>query len=572
MRFNKIFFVMCSFLFIFTLLLGKVFYYQVVRGEEIVKQATAMRSKEITLKKYPRGTIFDCNFLPLTDNYTSSALYGLPYEIIRSSPKNKSSKEILANFSAYLVEKAPSLNEQKIAQSLYAAMKKGDPLVRLAVDLTAEEVANINNSNLSGVVIAPVINRYDPTGLCRHILGYTTGNNVAIGVAGIEKIYEDILSSNHESPQLITVTDAKGSAIQGLMFKVRNNNSSNKGSVVLTIDKRIQEIVEKTMDKKVKQGVVVIIDIKSKELLAVANRPSYHPDYLPSIIENENSPLTNRAMSMYYPGSLFKILVAAAALEENIVTLDDKFFCEGSYKFTDKLSISCWKEEGHGELSFIDAFANSCNPAFIEIGLKIKKSKLQEYAHKFHIADENIAGWFQIKKPKSYINIKGSPAGIGNASLGQEGVMLTPINIANLIATIADDGKWGRPSLVKYTINQNGEKQVIDRGDLEQVISKNTAQKVQKLMEEVVLNGTGKTASLSSIKVAGKTATSQTGNYNENKEEILNTWFGGYIPADNPKWAIVVMVESGSSGAVNAAPVFKEIAKELLNLFSVLEL
>ena len=145
------------------------------------------------------------------------------------------------------------------------------------------------------------------------------------------------------------------------------------------------------------------------------------------------------------------------------------------------------------------------------------------------------------------------------------------VQITNLIATIANDGKWGTPSITKYYIDKEGKKHLTSQTSLEQVISVETARKVQMLMEKVVDSGTGKNASLSTIKIAGKTATSQTGNYLSDEKEVLNTWFGGYFPADNPKWAIVVMVEEGSSGAVDAAPIFKEISSHILDLFSVIK-
>ncbi|NLJ72424.1 MAG: hypothetical protein GX333_05375 [Syntrophomonadaceae bacterium] len=570
MRFYRIYFLMALCLFIFSLLLAKVFYYQLVKGELITKQAISMRSKEIALNEYSRGTIYDRNLLALTNNHSVAALYVLPEEIKKAYGKNSIGERELGDFSRQLAKDLTSLNEVKITNSLSLGIKKGQPMIRLASNLTGEEVAIISNSNLPGIVVAPLISRYDDSLICRHVLGYVTDSSEPIGVTGIEKLYNDILNNNRAGWQLTFINDAKGQPIKGLMYKLRNNSNGNS-SVVLTIDKRVQEIVEKALVSKMAKGAVVVLDIKSKEILALASRPTYNPNFVSNIINDENSPLINRATNVYYPGSLFKILLAAAALEEDIVSFDDKFYCDGAYQFTDTLAISCLKKDGHGDLSFFSAFANSCNPVFIEVGLKLQREKIMEYVHKFHLTDESIQGWFESEGTKSYVNIKPGPAGIGNACLGQEGVMLTPLNLANLIATIADNGRWGKPLIVKYAINQNGEKSLVKRNEYEQVISKDTAVKVQKLMEEVIGSGTGKRAALSGVQVAGKTATSQTGNYNEDDEEWLNTWFGGYLPADNPKWAIVVMVEKGTSGSVNAAPIFREISEGLLNLFSVLE-
>jgi penicillin-binding protein 2 len=142
--------------------------------------------------------------------------------------------------------------------------------------------------------------------------------------------------------------------------------------------------------------------------------------------------------------------------------------------------------------------------------------------------------------------------------------MLTPVQICNMVATVADNGRYAPPVLVRYTIDREGNKQMLTRPTKEQVISPQTAKILQQLMEKVVTEGTGKTASLNEVSVAGKTATSQTGNYDSNGDEILNTWFTGFLPANHPRWAIVVLVEGGKSGAENAAPVFKTIARQIL--------
>jgi peptidoglycan glycosyltransferase/penicillin-binding protein 2 len=145
--------------------------------------------------------------------------------------------------------------------------------------------------------------------------------------------------------------------------------------------------------------------------------------------------------------------------------------------------------------------------------------------------------------------------------------MLTPVQIASFISTIADDGYWAAPSLVQFTIDQNGQKEMLPKGERQQVITADTAQSVRKLLEQVVEEGTGKPAAIPEGRVAGKTATSQTGRMKSGDKEVLNTWFAGYIPAERPRWAIVVLAEEGSSGAQNCAPVFKDISRGILKFF-----
>jgi peptidoglycan glycosyltransferase/penicillin-binding protein 2 len=350
------------------------------------------------------------------------------------------------------------------------------------------------------------------------------------------------------------------------MFKLRNKQKQNS-YVVLTIDKRIQEVVENAMDKRISKGAVVVMDIHSKEILAMASRPTFNPYQVSDIIAFDNrSTLSNRALSKYYPGSLFKLLLSTAALDEGKVNMEEIFSCSGQYVYNDQVTTSCWKEEGHGALSFAEAFANSCNPTFIQVGLRLGRTKLMQYVDQLHLTDESIIG-YNPGQIGTYVKIDGGNTALGNASLGQEGVMLSPVQIASLLSTIADDGWWTSPSLVQYTMDQNGQKEMLPQGERQQVITADTAGKVKQILEKVVEEGTGKSAAIPEARVAGKTATSQTGRMKSADEEVLNTWFAGYFPADQPRWAIVVMAEEGSSGAQDCAPVFNDISRGILKYF-----
>jgi peptidoglycan glycosyltransferase/penicillin-binding protein 2 len=585
----------------------------VIKGYSIAQQAVAMRSRQIELKEFSRGKILDRNLLPLTDTITSNAVYCFPQEIVNSENnnvngnENSSTNHSFADIADFLSETLNNNQElektstnrnvfaingidkntfdnqsvevdlnikDKMQKEIFAKLNNADrlgsPFVRIASDLTDKGIQKINSADLPGLVIAPIIKRYRDDGFCAHLLGYVTGDSTnSEGKAGIEKAYNDLLKAGSSSQELISVLDARGAAIQGLMFKVRQEQDKQKGSVVLTIDKRIQEVVENGMSQKVKKGTAVVIDVRSKEILAMASRPTFNPYDIKGVLNSRESALTNRALNRYYPGSLFKILVTAAAIEEGLVDSNDRFNCTGKYQFNEEVSIPCWQEEGHGSLDFVQAFTLSCNPAFIEIGLNLGRQRLIEYAEKMHVTDERIIGFDQYSSG-SYVKINPGAPAIGNACLGQQGIMVSPLQVASLIATIADNGNWAPPCLVRYTTDQAGKKEIPVKPEKKQVISQETAKKVQELMSLVVSQGTGKTAAASEVKVAGKTATSQTGNIKDDKE-ILNAWFGGFFPADNPKWAIVVLVEEGKTGAEDAAPVFKEIARDMLDYFSITE-
>lgn len=189
--------------------------------------------------------------------------------------------------------------------------------------------------------------------------------------------------------ELVSVQDARGEVINGLMYKIRQEQDQAKGSVVLTIDKRVQSTVERIMDQRVQKGAVVVMDIKTRQILAMASRPTFNPYQISQVIStDEESSLMNRALTSYHPGSLFKILVATAALDKGVIDFATPFHCRGSYRFNQQVEISCWKEEGHGDLCFEQALAFSCNPVFIEVAQMIGRQTIMEYAQKLHLTDE----------------------------------------------------------------------------------------------------------------------------------------------------------------------------------------
>jgi penicillin-binding protein 2 len=575
---KRVHILMLTFLLVGLGLLTKLGYYQIIKGPEIARQATAMRSRQVELKEYGRGEILDRNQLPLTGTRSTTAVYCLPKEMIRNyklpqnNPAHATSKpsgeEALTRAAQVLSSIIGEKDSAKLYSLLKQAIKQGKSFVRIASDLTPEQIARINSSQLSGVVVAPVIQRYREDGFMAHLLGYTSSGENSQGISGLEKRYDSILKQNRTSSELTSVLDARGIAIQGLMFKLRNEQEQNQGAITLTIDKRVQEIVEQAMNQHIKTGAVVVMDVDTKEVLAMASRPTFNPYEVERIVTDDDASgsLNNRALMAYHPGSLFKILVSAAALEEKLVSPAEQFYCDGNYEFNSQVSIPCLRETGHGLLDFSEGFALSCNPTFISTGLRLGSDSLMEYAQRLHLTDERLLGYGEYQA-KSFVTIENVKPAVGNACLGQEGVMLTPLQICNMVATIADDGQYGPPVLVRYTTDLKGEKQIIPRPAKEKVLSLSTAQTIQKLMQKVVDEGTGKNASLYQAGVAGKTATSQTGNYDEDGQEILNAWFAGFFPTDTPRWAIVVLCENGSSGSENAAPVFKQIAYQMLDFY-----
>lgn len=556
---------------LFTALWGRIFYFQVIRGEEISLAATVMRSQRIELREQQRGDILDRNRQPLTSTNTSTALFLSPdlvkrdIEARQKEAPGLTETEYYKQLAASMAAVATGLSGENVKAIVQAALPQSH-FVMIKQGLEQAEIQHLTEAALPGLVLAPFNERYGHEGFCAHVLGYTDRSQEGAGKSGIEKSYDYVLRGAVGAPQMVSVVDARGRAIPGLTGKLQASGEE-RGAVVLTIDRRIQEVAEKAMDYRAERGAAVVIDTHSKEILAMVSRPAFDPYGVDeAIVFDGRSPLTNRALSSYYPGSLFKVLLTAAALEEGLVDFDDQYNCSGQYVFNDQVAISCLKKEGHGLLRFEEAFARSCNPSFIEVGLRLGRTRLLYYVDKMHFIDETLLGYESIA-PGSYVKIDGGAAAMGNASLGQQGVMVTPLQIASLLATVADDGVWAAPSLVKYTLDQDGHRTPVPGGERIQVISPSTAAQLRLLMEQVVENGTGRAAAIPETRVAGKTATSQTGQMTSEDEEALNTWFAGYLPADKPRWAIVVMVEEGSSGAENCAPIFRDISQGILQYY-----
>lgn len=551
-------------IFVFSFLLLKLSYYQVIHGQDISREVISKRSQGVDMREISRGDILDRHLLSLTDYSGASALYCLPQEI---PAPNGSPDQACQEIAHFLAANLPDINEHKALDTLEKACQHGNVIIKLYENLSPTEVERIQSSRWSALVVAPMAKRYRQDGFLAHVIGYvsTVHPEDPKTQAGLEKTYNQLLNQGGSSQKLHSIVDAHGKAIPGIRLKVRTDDVV-KDAVVLTIDKRIQELVENTMNQRVAKGTVVVMDVKNKEIIAMASRPAFNQYRVEEYLsEDIDSTLTNRALSAYYPGSLFKIVVSIAALQNHIVKPEDRFTCTGQYVYNEQLATACWKEGGHGELSFAEAFANSCNPTFIKVGLKLGRANLLQQIAALHLTDDRLIGWGRLNA-KTYVEIDGGEAAMGNACLGQRGVMLSPLQISSLLATVADDGCWAPPSIIKYTLDSEGKQHYPARESKVRVIEPAVNQEVRKMMEKVVSEGTGKAARLDEVGIAGKTATSQTGNINANGEEILNTWFAGYFPAEAPRWAIVVLVEEGKSGAENCAPVFKDISRGILKI------
>ena len=474
------------------------------------------------------GTIYDCNLEPLTNS--ESEIYAA------AKPTNQALAEL----------KKTLLPE--IFDSVTERMSRGKPV--------AVKVDSIGICSDIKAVAVP--KRYKDI-LCCHITGYRNSEG---GASGIEKAYNSLIESETNTVRVRFSSNAKGRVMLGEDIEIYGNDTPKTG-VVLTVDKRIQRITEDALDNSgTVCGAAVVIDIESGAIRACVSRPAFDRNDLSESLNDQNSPLINRAFLPFSTGSVFKPVIAAAALENGITEYE--YNCTGSVTLNG-VTFNCHKHDGHGVLDIRQAVAVSCNTFFISLANDIGAENLTETAEKFGFGKEILFA-DGMKSSAGYLPEKDeldSKAAIANFSFGQGSLLATPVQICAMMSVIANGGVYIEPYLIEGEMNSEGsETKIKAYAERRQVISYDTSKMLRKCLESVVTEGSGKRAASEFVSVAGKTATAQTGK-SENGEEIYNAWFAGYFPADNPKYAVAILKENGGEGAVSCAPVFKEIAEKI---------
>lgn len=522
---------------LFALIIIRLYFLQINKNDVFGNLAVSQRQVDtITIKE--RGEIYDKNMIPFTNREDSY------FAVVKASEIENISNlsEILSKYSTIDYEKI----DRKIRTNNIAQI----------------ELKTRPDIKIKGVSIIGVPKRYDEKSIARHILGYVNENE-NIGVTGIEKQFNNILSKNSVK-KIGMIGDARKNILNGFGFKFSEYQGKNE-SVRLTLDYKIQKIAEKAMEN-VKKGAVVVTDVYNGDILAVVSTPTYDQNNLTSYIKSSDGELTNRAFMSYNAGSVFKIIVAAAALENKVASPLDLYYCSGKIDVFGKI-MACHKSEGHGWQSFTDAFANSCNPAFIEIGLKLGQQPILDMAKRFGLSKTvglyDTSGEMSGNIPERMVFY---PADTANISIGQGDIMVTPLQVADIVTTIANEGIRKKLNIIDSLVDNKGN--VLNKikiSDEKRVVSSPIARQISYMMKKVTEVGTGKIASIEGVEVAGKTGSAETG-WSKNGKNMVHGWFTGFFPYNNPHYTITVFTEDGRSGAISAAPVFKQIAEEILKL------
>lgn len=540
-------------LLVFFIIDFRLGYVQLYLGNVLTGKAKDSWSRNIIFEP-KRGEIVDRNGVALATNLSAPTIYVVPRQI-------ENPQETAAKLAAALDMEVDKTFKEITKQESSVRLTKGRKI-------SHEKAKEIKAMELKGVYIAEDSKRYYPFGeYLSHVLGFTGIDNQ--GLMGIELSYEEELQGDRGYVRFYA--DAKGKRMQNMVDEYRA--PVNGQDLQLTIDSKIQTIVEREMDIAEAtynpDGIIgIVMNPKNGEILAMASRPTFHPSNYQEVsseIYNRNLPV----WSTYEPGSTFKIITLAAALEEKKVDLhNDSFYDDGAVE-VGGASLRCWKRGGHGSQTFLEVVQNSCNPGFVELGNRLGKEKLFSYIKKF--------GFGQ----KTGIDLAGEGTGIlfsldrvgpieqATTAFGQ-GVSVTPIQQVAAVSAAVNGGILYTPYIAKQLINPlTGEITKVNAPEEKRrVISEETSKKVREALESVVALGSGKGAYIEGYRVGGKTGTAQKvkdGRYIENNHIVS---FIGFAPADDPQLVVYIAVDNPKGtiqfGGVVAAPIVGNIMEDAL--------
>ena len=549
LRFSYVFLFLIFCLIIFAVRLVLV---QVFRSSYLTRLAKKQHNYFIELEA-KRGTIYDRNLRPVALNVAVYSLYAKPIMM------GQKDKEKAIHALSTLLHRDPSYLRNRLSRKKY--------FMWLARKLPLELADKIKAMEINGLDFVIETKRYYPNQtLAAHLIGFAGIDNE--GLDGLELYYNKYLKGKSGWSQILRDARQRALLIEQDFIPPRDGFN-----LVLTIDETIQYIAERALEKafeehNAKAASIIVLNPRTGEILALANRPTYNlEDFSATPPENR----TNRAIQYTYePGSVFKIVTAAAALEEAVAGEDDKFFCEnGSYRIANHVLHD---HHPHGTLTFKEIFEQSSNIGVAKIAQRLGAQRVYNYARRFRFGMKT-----QINCPGEVSGVLKSPASwskttIGAIPMGHE-VTVTSLQLVCAIAAVANDGVYMRPFVVKY-IKDNQDELIKEFKPtiMDQVITPETARRLKAILQGVVENGTGKRAKIEGIAAAGKTGTAQKvidGVYSHGR---FYASFFGFAPVEDPRVAVVVVFDEPHPsyfGGTVAAPVFQEVVQDTLKYLQV---
>ncbi|MBN1945431.1 MAG: penicillin-binding protein 2 [Bradymonadales bacterium] len=574
------------------ILLGRLAYLQIIQGQYYRQASIQNTVRRHTIPAY-RGTIFDARGRVIAENRPSYDVYLSP-DLFSQDPEALS-----------LLQSRLALSEQAMQRIEQATTSGQRAELRVRRDITRDQVAELeaDRLNLPGLRIQPTPHRHYPYhDLAVHILGYMGEvpshqlqdlsrygyrEGDYIGFLGIEEAFEPILRG-HDGIERYVV-DVHGQVqthefAQTLLSGFQHVEPTPGRNVVLTIDMELQQILADAM-RNYPTGAIVAVDPRDGSVLAMLSKPGYNPNAWTGRLSeeeferyrnDENTPLFDRAIHAYFPGSTFKIVTAIAALEEGLIGPNDTLRCDGHYTYGNH-RFGCSRQHGHGEIHLAEALQQSCNVFFYKLGERLGMERLAEYAVALGFGERPGSGlpneapglvptreWLEQNSPEGF-----QYGQVLNVSVGQGDTRVSPLQLTMAYAAIANGGTLFYPRLIDRITNAEGDIlfQYPTRSRRELPFQ-------QEYLGEIVVGltaavnavgGTAYESRLDYLIVAGKTGTAQGTQVDHTADEEIPTrertsaWFAGFAPAQDPQIVVVVFLEHGGSGGRDATPVGVEI-------------
>lgn len=555
---TRIRFIFIVIIIIIIAIIFKVFYIQFFSYNKLKKLSDDLYSRKLPISA-DRGEIVDRNGKILATNITTTSLVIVPRQI---KDKEKLSKDLSNILGVTYEDILKHVNKKVSIERIHPEGRR----------LSYETAKKIEDLNYDGVYLVKESKRYYPYDhLMSHILGYVGIDNQ--GLSGLELEYDKYLTGQDGSIKYFS--DGRGNRLKKSEFYEKPISGTTIG---LTIDIDLQKVVENELNNIVSKynpdnALIVVQDPSNGEILAMGSTPSFNPnkyqDYSNEII-NRNLPI----WKTYEPGSTFKIITLASAIEEKKIDLfEDKYTDSGSVNIEGS-KLHCWKHKGHGTQTYLEVVQNSCNPGFVSMGMMLGTDTLMKYINSFGFGT------------KTGIDLNGETSGIlfkknqmgpvetATTAFGQ-GISVTPIQQVTAVSAAINGGNLYVPYIVKSMIDKetktvlNTKQKKLKR----KVISPKTSELVRFTLESVVSNGTGRNAYIENYRVGGKTGTAQkveNGRYSDNSY-ILS--FIGFIPADDPKAVVYVAIDNAHNvtqyGGTASAPVAKNIMKAIIDILKL---
>ncbi len=570
---RKLFALGMLFLFLFVVIVGRVAYLSLVKGQQLQAMSEKQQTRHLDYYQYARGDFYDSLGRPLT---------GIEENCLVVFPAMLDDVEAAAAILQPLLD----LEQDAIISRIYDNNSRTNSPYILKTGLSSVQTKAVTVADIKGIVALPLIARYSSEYPLNHLLGMLLpqGENGAyIGASGLEKEYDAYLSGRVDK-QVVAYVDAGGELSVDDLYLLEEEDPVYN-NVQLTINLDYQQIAARAFGSH--SGACVILDPESGDILAAVSLPGYDPYGWEELAADDV--YVNKAFSLYPPASTFKIILAAAALETgaeplpegaktanqlaaaaNTDTTDDgssdtdaaaesyaassaTFYCDGAYTLAEGYDVACWNKEGHGEQTLTEAVANSCNCYFVALGLALGGEVIKEYAERFGMESDVIIG-YELPLARhldfsSYID-----GDIANASIGEKGIRISPLQSAVMMSACVNGGYLVVPRLVQDIYDQDNQAiETFPLAEKKSIISAALADTLKQMLIETVNSGTAAKAQGAYVDAGGKTGTTQD----------FGVWFSGFAPAEQPLYVIAIYVADGSSGGTEAASIFKKIIDDL---------